>query len=61
MKRVKGTNNLFAIEYGEQSPLANHGSMEVAVDTETGHFFIHEVMLVTYGTDSVIKACESYG
>jgi len=60
MKRISNDPKLTVIEYGETSPLVNHSSMELAVDTENREFFVHEVMLVTYGTDSVINACANY-
>ena len=58
MKRIKGTENIFVIEHFEDSPMADHGFMEIASDEETGSFFIHETMLRTYGTESVIKSCK---
>ena len=60
MKLVSENPRLIAIEYGETSPLENHKSMELAVDSENREFYVHEIMLVTYGTDSVIKACKGY-
>ena len=48
------------LKHGARSPMQNHGPMEIATDQENRVFYIYEVMLTCYGTDSVIKACETY-
>lgn len=51
---------LLAVPYGEASPMACHRTGEVAVDAESLAFVVHEVHLVAYGTDSVVRACLRY-
>lgn len=60
MQLINENPRLIALAYGEESPLQNHGGMEVAVDHERREFYVHEIMLWTYGTDSVIAACKKY-
>ena len=51
---------LISIEYGEQSPLENHGAFELGSDDENKAIYASETMIRTYGTDSVIAACTGY-
>ena len=63
MKLVSKFNDdwaLYAIEAGEESPMENHLSGEIAVDNENKRFYMHEIFIVCYGTDSVIKSCNQY-
>jgi len=48
------------ISLGQESPMKNHKGMSIASDDDNKTFYVYELMMVTYGTDSVIKACESY-
>ena len=48
------------IEYGEESPMINHKGGEIATDDKYKAFYVHETFLVTYGLDSIKKACFSY-
>lgn len=64
MKKVANINlidgrTLYAIEPGEVSPLENHKGNEIGYDKETKKFFVSEVFLVTYGTDSIVAAINS--
>ena len=51
---------LQVIGYGEQSPMENHKGGEIATDDISQVFYVHEVLVVTNGLDSIIKACNSY-
>ena len=52
--------NLCILEYGETSPLENHGAFELAVDN-TGHrIYGSEVFIRAMGMDSILSACRSY-
>jgi hypothetical protein len=64
MKKVININlinnrTLYAIEPCEQSPLENHKGGEIAYDKETGEFYVHEVFLVMWGTDVIVKSINS--
>ena len=52
--------NIFIIRHDQPSPLENHNNNEIGVDRETGIFYVPELMIVTYGTHSVITACRNY-
>ena len=56
----KNGYNLVVIEYGERSPMADHGAMEIAVDDAHKRFYVHALLLHTYGLDSVQASCERY-
>jgi len=58
--RLSNGYEIRVLKHDAISPMQNHGPMEIATDQENGIFYIYEVMLATYGTDSVIKACEKY-
>ena len=45
------------IGYGESSPMENHRVGEIATDNETKEFFVHEMLVVTNGTESIETAC----
>ena len=52
--------NLYILEYGEQSPMENHGAFELAADDENKAIFGSAAMIRTYGLDSIVAACRSY-
>ena len=56
----KNGYNLVVIEYGERSPMADHGAMEIAADDVRKRFYVHALLLHTYGLDSVQASCERY-
>lgn len=56
---LKDNRTLFAIEPSENSPLHNHKGGEIGYDKGTGEFYVHEVFLVSMGTDSIVKAINS--
>lgn len=58
--RLSNGYEIRVLKHDAISPMQNHGPMEVATDQENRIFYIYEIMLATYGTASVIKACESY-
>lgn len=63
MQLIETLNNgwkLIALHLDDVSPMENHGAMEVAADNENKALYIHDMMLVAYGTESVIKSCQSY-
>ena len=63
MKFVSKLNDewaLYAIETGEESPMENHLSGEIAADGENKRFYMHDIFIVCYGTNSVIKSCKQY-
>ena len=51
---------LFICEYNEKSPLKDHGPMEIGADDERKNLFVYEIMVRTYGLDSVSKSCNKY-
>ena len=52
--------NDYWLPYGEESPMDNHKGGEIAADDENKVFYVHEVLVVTNGLDSIVKACMSY-
>jgi hypothetical protein len=52
--------SLKVIPNGVQSPIANHSKLEIEIHDESKTFYIHELMLNTYGVNSVVKSCELY-
>lgn len=52
--------SLIAIEYGEKSPMHGHLSGEIAADDDNQLFYMHDVFIRCYGTDSIKKSCETY-
>jgi len=59
MKLANGYT-LKVIPYGKESPMVDHLGGEIAADDEAMTFYAHEVFVVTYGMDSIVKACLSY-
>ena len=57
----KNGYNLVVIEYGERSPMEDHNTaLEIAADDDSKRFYVHALLLHTYGLDSVKAACERY-
>lgn len=52
--------NIVVLGVNDESPLEKHGGMEIGVDQLTGTFYVHEIMLVVYGVDSIVDACRKY-
>lgn len=55
---IKNNVPLYCIPYGEESPLENHSTMEIAHDNLKA-FYVHEVFIRFYGTESIEKAINS--
>ena len=51
---------LNVLEYGEASPLENHGAFELGSDDTNREIWAYETMLRTYGQRSVETACIAY-
>lgn len=51
---------LVVIKPGTESPMQGHEGGEIAVDEEKKIMYAWEVFVVTYGLNSILKACESY-
>ena len=49
-----------ALDLAESSPMVNHKGGEIAVDDDAMIMYAHGVFVAMYGTDSVMRACESY-
>ena len=60
MIQLKNGYKLVFIPIGKESPMENHKGGELAVDEENKIIYGWELFAVTYGTDSIIKACEAY-
>jgi len=60
MIQLKNDYWLRVLPYGEDSPMENHKGGEIAADDENKVFYVHEVLVVTNGLDSIVKACMSY-
>lgn len=58
--KTKNGYKVVAINPGEQSPMKNHRGGEIAVDEESKTMFAWGVFVALYGTDSVMRACNSY-
>ena len=57
----KNGYTLVVIEYGERSPMEDHNTaLEIAADDVRKRFYIHALLLHTYGLDSVKASCERY-
>ena len=56
--KIKNNTPLYVIKYDQESPLKNHKYGEIAHDN-LKEFYVHESFLVTYGTDSIVKAINS--
>ena len=48
------------LEYGEESPMIGHKYGEIAADDNSLEFFVHALLVNMNGTDSIVKACNSY-
>jgi hypothetical protein len=48
------------LEYGEQSPLANHGAFEIGSDDDNKELWTSATVVRTYGLRSVETACIAY-
>ena len=57
---TKSGYKIVAINPDESSPMENHKGGEIAVDEENKTMYVHGVFVACYGTDSIMKACESY-
>jgi len=51
---------IIIIKPGRESPLKDHGPMEIGVDGTKPIFYVPELMAVIYGMDSIIKARKSH-
>lgn len=51
---------VIAVSVNETSPMINHKGGEIAVDEVNKHMYVHDIFVVTYGLDSIMKACNSY-
>lgn len=51
---------VMAINPGESSPMHNHKGGEIAVDEIQKVMYAWGVFVVTYGTDSIMRSCNSY-
>lgn len=58
--RTQSGYRVVAIAPGESSPMANHRGGEIAVDEKSRIMFAWGVFVTLYGTESIMKACESY-
>lgn len=48
------------LDYGEPSPLENHGAFELGADDENREIWAARAMVQTYGLRSVETACVAY-
>jgi hypothetical protein len=60
MQRINDNPPVYVVQPGDTSPLCNHGAMEIGVNTDMMIFFVHELMVVTYGTEGIINSCKKY-
>lgn len=51
---------ILVIPFGVNSPMKNHKGGEIAVDDDNKIMYAWEIFVIIYGTESIIKACESY-
>lgn len=51
---------VFAINPGEAFPIENHESGGVSIDEESKTMFVEGTFAHLYGTESIMKACNSY-
>lgn len=51
---------VIALMPGEDSPMLNHGGGDIAVDNEMRIMYVVGVCAAMYGTDSIMRACNSY-
>jgi hypothetical protein len=60
MKRINDNPPVYVIQPGDTSPLHNHSAIEIGVNPDMMIFFVHQLMVVTYGTEGIIKSCKDY-
>lgn len=58
--RLRDGWHLAVLEANEQSPMAQHGGMEIAADDERKVLWAHALLIHTYGIASVRKSCDDY-
>ena len=58
-KTVSGYT-VIAIPAGHDSPMVNHKGGEIAVDEKARTMYAWGVFVATYGTDSIMRACNQY-
>lgn len=51
---------VMAINPGESSPMQNHKGGDIAVDEIQKVMYAYGVFVATYGTESIMRACNSY-
>jgi hypothetical protein len=51
---------VFALNPAEAFPLENHKGGEISVDEESKTMFVEGTFAHLYGTESIMKACNSY-
>jgi hypothetical protein len=52
--------NLAILEYGEQSPLENHGAFELGSDDENKLIYGSAALVRSMGLNSIVAACRGY-
>lgn len=52
--------DLCILEYGEASPLENHGAFELAADNAGKRIYGSAVFIHAMGLDSILAACRGY-
>ena len=57
---TKAGYTVIAIPAGMDSPMSGHKGGEIAVDDSMMTMYTWEVFVITYGTDSIMKAAELY-
>jgi len=64
MQKIGQTDSgytIIALNICDESPMQDHKGGEIAVDEKSRCMYVHHIFVVTYGLDSVMKACNSYG
>lgn len=51
---------LCILEYGESSPLKNHGAFELGADDENKRIYGSETLIRTMGLNPIVSACRGY-
>ena len=51
---------LVGILPSEESPMINHLRGEIATDNENKIFYMHDIFIIMYGLESIIKTCNTY-
>ena len=52
--------SLRVLQYGEDSPLENHGALELGADDENKLIYGSETFIRAMGMNSIMAACRSY-